>query len=193
MWSRMVHGPSPPLTIQVGSQLMLCAIAILVLHIVLRWEQLPLASIGLRRPDMMTGVIALSVILVAYYLLPLLTTPVLRALGLGGFERGLDAIASQPQWWRVCVAFTSGPVEELLYRGYAIERLGTFTGRLPLGGLLAAAAFGLAHTPFWGLGPALAANLPFGVLMSAAYIWRRDVCATAIAHTALLLIGLLSV
>ena len=37
------------------------------------------------------------------------------------------------------------------------------TGRLPLGALLAAAAFGLAHTPFWGLGPALAASLPFGV------------------------------
>ena len=188
-----MHGLSPTLSIQVPLQLMLCVIAILVLLIVLRWEQLPLASIGVRRPDVMTGVLAVTVILVAHYLLPLLTTPMLRALGLGGFEPGLEAIANQPRWWRVCVALTSGPVEEVLYRGYAVERLGTLTGRLPLGGLLAAAAFGLAHTPFWGLGPALAANLPFGVLMVAAYIWRRDLCATAIAHTGLLLIGLLSV
>ncbi len=173
-------------------QLVLCVIAILVLLIVLRWEQLPLASIGVRRPDVMTGVLAVTVILVAHCLLPLLTTPLLRALGLGGFEPGLEAIANQPRWWRVCVALTSGPVEEVLYRGYAVERLGTLTGSLPLGGLLAAAVFGLAHIPFWGLGPALAANLPFGVLMGAAYIWRRDLCATAIAHTGLLLIGLLS-
>jgi uncharacterized protein len=167
--------------------------SILVLLIVLRWEQLPFASIGVSRPDVMTGVLAVSVILVAHYLLPLLSTPMLHALGLGGFESGLEAIANQPTWWRVCVALTSGPVEEVLYRGYAVERLGTLTGSLPLGGLLAAAAFGLAHTPFWGLGPALAANLPFGIVMVAAYIWRRDLCATAIAHSGLLLIGLLSV
>ena len=92
----------------------------------------------------------------------------------------------------MCVALTSGPVEEVLYRGYAVERLGTLTGRVSLGDLLAAVAFGLAHTPFWGLGPALAANLPFGVLMVCGYVWRRDLCATAIAHTGLLLIGLLS-
>ena len=88
-------------------------------------------------------------------MLPPLTTPRLRVLGLGGFERGVQAIANQPRWWRVRVALTSGPVEELLYQGHAVERLGTLTGRLPLGGLLAAAAFALAHTAFWRLGPAL--------------------------------------
>ena len=191
--SRMVYGPSPPLSIQVPLQLVLCMMAILVLLIVLRSEQLPLASIGVRRPDLMTGVLAVILMLVAYYLLPLLTTPLLRTLGLGGFEPGLETIGHQPRWWRVCVALTSGPVEEVLYRGYAVERFGTLTGRLPLGGAFAAVAFGLVHTPFWGLGPALAANLPFGVLMVSAYIWRRDLCATTIAHTGLLLIGLLSV
>jgi uncharacterized protein len=179
--------------IQIAFQLVLCLIAVLVLLIVRRWERLPLASIGVRRPNVMTGALALALILVAYYLLPLLTAPLLGALRLGGFDPGLEVIASQPRWWRVCVALTSGPVEEVLYRGYAVERLGTLTGRLPLGGLLAAAAFGLAHAPFWGLGPALAANLPFGVIMVVAYIWRRDVFATAIAHTGLLLVGLLAV
>ena len=42
--------------------------------------------------------------------------------------------------------------------------------------------------PFWDFGPALAANLPFGVLMVGAYAWRRDLVANAAAHTALLLI-----
>jgi uncharacterized protein len=189
----MRHGPAPSLSTQIALQLVLCLIAVVVLFIVCRWERLPLASIGVRRPGVMTGVLGLTLIPIAYYLLPPLTSAVLRALGLGGFEPGLEVIASQPRWWRVCVALTSGPVEEVLYRGYAVERLGTLTGRLPLGALLAAAAFGLAHAPFWGLGPALAANLPFGMIMAVAYIWRRDVFATAVAHTGLLLIGLLSV
>jgi membrane protease YdiL (CAAX protease family) len=188
----MRYGPTPTLAVQIALQLVLCLIATLLLLIVRRWERLPLASIGVRPPDVVTGVLAVTIILVAYFLLPLLSAPVLRALGLGGFEPGLEVIASQPRWWRVCVALTSGPIEELLYRGYAVERLGTLTGRLPLGGLIAAMAFGLAHAPFWGLGPALAANVPFGVIMVAAYLCRRDVFATALAHTGLLLIGLLA-
>lgn len=69
------------------------------------------------------------------------------------------------------------PVEEQLYRGYAVERLAVLTGRWSVGGTIAAIVFGLAHAPFWGLGPALAANLPFGLLMVAAYAWRRDLVA----------------
>ena len=191
-WSG-TYGAAASLGIQLALQLLFSTLAVVVLLVVSRWEQLPLTSIGLRRPDVMTVAVAVTILLLAYYVLPLLTRPLLRVLGLGGVERGLEALANQPCWWRVCLALTSGPVEELLYRGYAVERLGTLTGRLPLGGLLAATAFGLAHTPFWGLGPALAVNLPFGVLMVAAYIWRRDVFATAIAHTGLLLIGLLAV
>lgn len=60
---------------------------------------------------------------------------------------------------------TSGAVEEVLYRGHAVERLATVTGRLPLGGLLATVAFGAARTPFLGA-------------------WSRDLFANAAAHTA---------
>ncbi len=181
-------GHPPTLPVQVGLQGALCALAAVVVVIVRRSERLPLSSIGVRRPDARTGVLTVGLVLVAYYALPLLTAPLLARLGLGGFEAGLDVLRSQPRWWRICVALTSGPVEELLYRGYAVERLAALTGRWSVGGAIAALVFGLAHAPFWGLGPALAANLPFGVLMVAAYAWRRDLVANAAAHTALLLI-----
>jgi hypothetical protein len=35
---------------------------------------------------------------------------------------------------------------------------------------MAAVAFGLAHIPFWGSAFALAADLPFGILMTAVYL-----------------------
>jgi hypothetical protein len=52
-WSG-AYGPAASLRIQLPLQLVFCTLAVLVLLIVRRWEQLPLASIGLRRPDVMT-------------------------------------------------------------------------------------------------------------------------------------------
>jgi membrane protease YdiL (CAAX protease family) len=188
MGSRLMERPRPTLMGDIVAQLGLCAMAVIIVGIVARWERLPMASLGLRRPDAWTAVVALRVGAVGYYVLPLATAPLTRILGSGRLDEGLAAIARQPVWWRVCVAVTSGPVEELLYLGYAVERLNTLTSRLWLGSALAAVAFGLAHVPLWGLGPALALDLPFGALMVVAYLWRRDVVATAIAHTGLLLV-----
>ena len=160
--------------------------------VVTRTERLSLASIGVRRPTWATVPSALGVVLIVLYVLPLLTAPLMTALDLGGFQPGIDAIVRLPVWFRVCVAVTSGTVEETLYRGYAVERLATMTGRPWVGGLLAVAAFGAAHIPFWGVGPALAADLPFGVVMTGFYLWRRDLVANASAHSLLLLISMLS-
>jgi hypothetical protein len=43
------------------------------------------------------------------------------------------------------------------------------------------------------VGPALAANLPFGAVMTGLYLWRRDLVANAGAHALLLLVSMLSV
>ena len=79
---------------------------------------------------------------------------------------------------------TSGAVEEFLYRGYATERLGALTGSRGVGAGLATLGFALAHVPAWGLGFALTADLPFGIVMTAFYLWRRDLLANMLAHSA---------
>jgi membrane protease YdiL (CAAX protease family) len=56
-----------------------------------------------------------------------------------------------------------------------------------------ALAFGLAHVPAWGLGVALGADLPFGIVMTLFYLWRRDLLANILAHSAGLVVGLLTV
>ena len=124
-------------------------------------------------------------------ILPAVSGWLMRQLALGGFETGIVSLVAQPRWWGVCVALTSGPVEELLYRGYAVEQFNALSGRRWAGGALAALAFGLAHTPFWGIGPALTADLPFGAVMVLAYLWRHDLIATSAAHGILLLMALL--
>lgn len=42
----------------------------------------------------------------------------------------------------------------------------------------------------WGGVFAIAADLPMGMLMTFAYIWRRDLVANALAHSVALLIGM---
>ena len=91
------------------------------------------------------------------------------------------------------MALTGGAVEETLYRGYAVERLATITGNTWLGGGIAALVFGLSHAPFWGMRFALATDLPFGMVMTAFYLWRRDVVANILAHSTALAVAMLSV
>jgi membrane protease YdiL (CAAX protease family) len=104
----------------------------------------------------------------------------------------MDRLFAIPVWFRVLLGISGGAIEELFYRGYAIERLATITGRPWLAGLISAVIFGLSHIPYWGLGFALAADLPAGLLMSAFYIWRRDLLANIFAHSAGLVIAMLN-
>jgi membrane protease YdiL (CAAX protease family) len=90
------------------------------------------------------------------------------------------------------MAVTGGAIEEMLYRGYATSRLVEMTGSRWRGGFVAALAFGLAHIPAWGSGFALAADLPFGVVMTVVFLWRRDLAANIFAHSAALVAGLLA-
>ena len=119
--TRRWGGRQPSLTVQLVGQVALSAIAVAVLFILVRWQRLPLRMIGIRRPDAWTPVVAFVVVLVSRSILPALSGWLMRRLALGKFETCIVSLVAQPTWWHVCVALTSGPIEELLYRGYAVE------------------------------------------------------------------------
>jgi uncharacterized protein len=126
----------------------------------------------------------------ALHFLPL-TLPLQNALGSAGLQAGLQELSRMPVWFRVILGATGGMVEETLYRGYAVERLAMITGRPWLAGILSAVAFGLAHIPAWGMGFAIAADLPYGIVMTIFYLWRRDLLANILAHSAGLVVAML--
>jgi membrane protease YdiL (CAAX protease family) len=185
-------GETRSLGVEVVLQWLFCALGAAVVFVVTRLERLPVDSIGLRRPDWLTVVSGVLLALATLYLLPPLTAPLVEAAGREGLDAGLARLAAWPAWFRVFVGATSGLVEETLYRGYAVERLAWITGRRWLGATIAAIAFALAHVPAWGLGFALAADLPFGIVMTLFYLWRRDLAASAIAHSTGLVVSLLA-
>lgn len=80
----------------------------------------------------------------------------------------------------ITTPIVAGVTEEILYRGYAIERLAFLTGRRWLAGLIAGAAFLVAHAAWGGAQMILVA---FGtVIFEGLYLWRRDLPCVILAH-----------
>ena len=191
--STWLFGDTPALPLTVAIQAVYCGLAAVLIWAALRAERAPITSLGVQPPTWRTFVLAAVLFTVSQFVLPMMTTPLVQRLGTAGLEAGLRHIASWPLWFRLIAAVSGGVIEETLYRGYATERLVTLTGSRWVGGALAALGFGLAHIPTWGSAFAVASDLPFGILMTVVYIWRRDLMANILAHSATLVVGLLAV
>jgi uncharacterized protein len=187
-----LFGRNPTLPIQIALHILFCGLAAFVVWVVMRRERLPLESIGVRRPNWSTLISAIVLWGITVVLTPLISQPVLNTFGTDGLEAGMQELAILPIWFRVIAGFTGGMVEEILYRGYAIERLAIITGRRWVAGAISAVIFGLAHIPFWGFAFALGADLPFGIVMTIFYLWRRDLIANMIAHSGGLVVAMLT-
>ena len=182
-------GPAPPLTTLLVVQALYCALPLVIVWIVRSRERLPLSSIGLR-PPRLAAAISAALVFAIVYVLPALTAPLRAALHADAPAATLARLAAIPLWFRVVIAISGGIVEETLYRGYAIERLAALIGSPWLAGAISALVFGLAHAPAWGWRFALAADLPFGAVMTAFYLWRRDLAGNILVHSALLVVSL---
>jgi membrane protease YdiL (CAAX protease family) len=190
--ARSFFGGPSSLGIALALQFVYGGFAVLVLWTVRRKEQLPLSSIGIRVPRWSTLITGVGLWLVVFVVLPPLMRPLYEWAGADP-AAGVQALLAQPLWFRLVQALMGGVVEELLYRGYTLERLITLTGRRTTAVVVATLAFGLAHVPAWGVRYALVADLPFGLIASLVYVWRRDLVANALAHDAGLIMGVLSI
>lgn len=164
------------------------AIGGLVILWIVAVERRPLASIGIRRPTWATlgwgiaGTIALmaSVMLSFAVILP--------TLGLAQNMEQTGAIADLPLWLMTATLIRAGVIEEILYRGYPIERIEELTGSVWLAALIPGAVFILAHLPSWGAAQLIVVTSGT-IIMTALYVWRRDLICVMIAHAATDLIG----
>jgi uncharacterized protein len=97
-----------------------------------------------------------------------------------GHGPGSAAFEKLPLWLVTLIVFRAGVVEELFYRGYAIERLqmvglGRFWSvTIPL------VIFSLGH---WSGGAAnILIAFAAGITLTGFYLWRRDLAANMIGH-----------
>jgi membrane protease YdiL (CAAX protease family) len=155
-------------------------------------EGYALERLGFRQVSWATPLLAIA--LTAFFVLVFgpIAYWVLARAGSQGFGAGIEAANQLPAAYLMLTIAIVASAEELLYRGYAIERLSDLTGSYVFASVVSVVAFGLAHVPMWGWAPA-ATTIVSGGVVTAAYLWRRDILALILAHIATDLCGIVLV
>ena len=151
-----------------------CAIALL--FIIRLGERLPFRSVGIGRATIKSSLAWGGIIAVVCGVLGFAIAALTHY---NGGSSGA-ALAKLPLWLTTLIVLRAGVLEELFYRGYAIERLVGLGLNRFWAGLIPLLIFGVAHwTGGW-------ANIVIALVLGAAltffYLWRRDLVANMIGH-----------
>ena len=152
-----------------------------VIAVVLWWEKKPLSALGIRRQTPRTIIFALSASIVISLVATLISLGLIRLLGAPMPTLTTERIKDFPLWLAVWIVVSSSVAEEVLYRGYVLERLGQLTGSIWWGGLITMVWFAALHLPL-GLDYTLTIVLPGSIILTLLYIWRRDLITLIITH-----------
>ena len=159
-----------------------------LIAVIVFWERLPLASIGLRPVRWWT----IPAGLLAGVAITFLSGVLVTAFRFGSDTHYAVYLQSLPFILRLALVVTAGVFEEVLYRGYAIERLTTIWHTKWAAALVTVAFFILAHLPVIGFAylPPVAVVSVFVTLL---YLWKRDLILNMVAHASIDGIALLIV
>ncbi|ELY93391.1 hypothetical protein C483_05478 [Natrialba hulunbeirensis JCM 10989] len=145
-------------------------------------EKRSLSSIGFRRPDRWDLAIT-----VGLWLAIMLSVGVMQSLlAQFGLLETANGSGTPPDgselYWSLFIAATAGVTEEVLYRGYALERLESITASTWVAGIVTATVFVLIHVGDGIVG--MLVFVPAAILLTVAYVWRRTLFVVVGAHVA---------
>ena len=144
-------------------------------------ERRPLSSIGIRRPTPKTFLVASIAAVVMLCTVALSYAVIFPLLGLTVNQAAVARVTDNPGWLIVLMVARAGVIEEILYRGYPIERIREIGGSNWWAAVIPTAVFVLAHLSVWGAAQLIV--VLFGaVLLAILYIWRRDLICNMVAH-----------
>lgn len=115
-----------------------------------------------------------------------------RAVGLQDVDDAAVFLLAQPTRRKLPLAVTAGVTEELLYRGYLLERTLEATASPALAAGLSLVAFVAAHLPGRPARSVVAQTLGISVGLVVAYLLVRNVLVLAAVHAAIDVLVLLS-
>ena len=170
-------GVSNSITVDVWREVAIWIVAALLIVLIRRGEGLPLSSIrlgtapwrqSLRYGCTLTGLCGVTAWIVIHF----------TGYGHGA---GSAAFNQEPIWFAILgTAIRPGIVEELFFRGYAIERLESMGCGRVLSAAIPLSIFAATH---WTGGiPSVIIALILGTVLTLFYLWRRDLVANMIGH-----------
>jgi membrane protease YdiL (CAAX protease family) len=117
--------------------------------------------------------------------------PIHERLGTEDLQEGMAAFGDTGLLGKLFIAATAGVTEELLFRGYALERLDELTDSRLVAAVVTTAAFVLGHKgETWGWKSVLQIAQP-AVVVTALYLRFRDLLALMTVHALNDAVGLL--
>jgi membrane protease YdiL (CAAX protease family) len=169
--------PEPTITSAIVKEAGMWLVGIILVAIIKFGEGLPLSSIGLGTSRVIKSILWGLVLTVICFA----AAGVFVALTHFHGGKNAEALGNLPVWLITAIVVRAGIVEELCYRGYAIERLHALGLPRWLAALVPLLIFGAGHWTGGWLNIALALTL--GAILAAFYLWRRDLAANIIGHT----------
>ncbi|HEV3324133.1 MAG TPA: type II CAAX endopeptidase family protein [Puia sp.] len=164
----------------IGYEIIWWLVVAAVLGYVCLGERRPLSSIGFRRIgiwDVVIAVLAAVVIVAGLGVIYYVVFPALH----WSEAQAVNQLIATPFWWRFISVIRAAVGEEILFRGYAIERLDELTGRRSVAAVISCLIFTLEHVGSWGWSHVLLAGFG-GIMLTVLYLWRRKLWVNIIAH-----------
>lgn len=175
---RVLAEPTTSVGQLLARELTIFALLAALMWIIRSKERLTLASIGLHQDNITKslawGLLA-AVLLVAGVASAM---GLLQVLGLSYGSGETRFLA--PAWMTLIIVLRAGIVEEVFYRGYAIERLQALTGSRAIAAAVPLACFAPFHYRQRIAGILIA--LILGATLTAFYCWKRNLLANIVAH-----------
>ena len=155
-----------------------------VLLYVRKIERRLLSSIGFRTPGISNIALGACAGLLITAVLGAMYFVVLPALHLNdsmASTSNAGALMATPFWWRFISTIRAAVTEEVLFRGYAMERIEELSGSRTIAVVVSCVIFTLAHVSSWGWSHELFVAVG-GLAFSLLYLWRRNLWVNIIAH-----------
>ena len=156
-------------------------LAVAVVLLTLWAEKRPLSSIGWESPT-----VKLTLIGVGLGVLLSLTVPALSVLSgmmIPSDEAGsIESAVQISGFIMLAGVITAGITEEILYRGYALERLLDWTGSKWISSIISLVFFTVLHISGWNMAHIVGVVIPLGAAMIALYWWKRNLILVIIVH-----------
>jgi membrane protease YdiL (CAAX protease family) len=154
--------------------------AVLLLYVVLV-ERKSLSSIGLKLPGLVDCLLAVGTAMVLVGAMVFSYAVLFPSLHLKANTGQMNALLHTPFWYRFWLVTRAAVSEEILFRGYPIERIREWSGSRWLAALFSVAAFTYAHLAGWG--PAQLIPVAWaGIVLALLYLWRRNLGTNILAH-----------
>ena len=155
-------------------------LTIAVLLVLRRGEGLKFSDIGWKTPRWTTLLWGFAAFLLIYLAQPL-GMFLLRVVGGALPSDAIQKLMNVPLWLLALTVLRAGVCEEVLFRGYAFERLSALTGSRVLGAIVPALVFMIGHMEAYGI-KYLMFLIPVTTILTGLYVWRRDLWANIVAH-----------